>query len=505
VVEASTLDIAVRHLQKRFVRLRRCALALDIGSWGAAIALVGTVAMMLSGWSMFLLYGYGIILAGCAITFLIMAWRVHIPALAVLQQADRIQHFQERLSTAYEYLAQHDDNPFVPGLQNEAERVARQVDACLVFPTRWARRWWILPLCLATIIGVSFLDLQPVQFDDFASEGQAPEISREGKRIEQWGRRLEEVAKQQQLDRSLVLARHMQNLGRRLQHERSGKPAAAQRISTLSQYLQRMQQELLERALMTNAGGIGAQDVMMSGKSFKQELQDILKLLQNDELPREMTTVAEEGIRRLSQHLGGNPDLERIARSLQAGNLVAARQLLQDVIQQQQAAEELEHLQRARQALDYSSRSIQHGGESSQPQPKSSARLGSNVADSAALEFDDAETAGDMSTMEDNASPASDEGFGTARYAHSGPSNQLRESEQPLSRVTVKQGKGDMRLAYIRRLPMQNEAHMPMEQVVVHYQKQAEDVLNQEHIPRTYREQVKQYFLAIGMLSEDKQ
>lgn len=473
--------------------------------WGATVAFIGTVAVLLSGWSISLLYAYGIIIAVCALTFLVMAWRVRIPALAVLQQADRIQHFEERLSTAYEYLEQHADNPFVPGLQSEAEHAARQVDARLVFPAHWTRRWLALPLCLAAIIGVSLIDLKPLPFEDFASEEQAPEITREGKRIEQWGRRLEELAKQQRLDRSLILARHMQNLGRRLQREGGEKPAAAQRISTLSQYLQRMKQELHERALMTNAGGMGAQDVMMSGKSLKQELQDILKLLQSDELPREMTTVAEQGIRRLSQNLGANPDLERIAQSLRAGNLSAARQLLQDILKQQQAAEELEHLQRAQQALQYSSRSIQKGGESKQSRSKSPTQFGDNVADTAPLEFDDEEASEDMPTMEDAASPGFDEGFGAARHARSGPSNRLRESGRPLSRVNVKQGEGDMRLSYIRHLPMQNEAHMPMEQIVVQYQQQAEDVLSQEHIPRAYREQVKQYFLAIGMLSENKQ
>lgn len=505
MVQASNLGLAIRQLQKRFVRLKRCTLALDISLGGAAAALVSTVVVMLSGWPMSFFYAYGIIFVCCAITFLVMAWRVHVPALTVLQQADRTQHFQERLSTAHEYLEQHADNPFVPGLQREAERAAQQVDVRLVFPTRWSRRWWGLPLCIAAIIGISFLGLKPLQFDDFAADEQAPEITREGQRIEQWGRRLEELARQQHLDRSLILARHMQDLGRRLQREGGEKPAATQRISTLSQYLQRMQQELQERTLMSNVGDMGAQDVMMSGKSLKQELEDILRLLEGDELPREMMTVAEQGIRRLSQQLGANPDLQRITESLQAGNLAAARQLLQDIIQQQQAAEELEHLQRARQALEYASRSIKKGGESGQRHTRSTTQPGNRVASDTPLDFDDEQASEDLPTMEDDLTPGFDEGFGAARHTRSGPTQQLRESERPLSRVTVKQGEGAMRLAYIRHLPMQNEARMPMEQVIVQYQQQAEDVLNQEHIPRTYREHVKQYFLAIGMLSENKQ
>jgi hypothetical protein len=450
-----------------------------------------------------LIYGYGIIVICCVIGSLVLAWRVNIPALAVLQQADRVQHFQERLSTAHEYLAQHTDNPFVPGLVSEAERTVQQVNPCLVFPARWPSRFWAIPLCMAAIIGVSSLGLKPLSFEDLASEETPPDISREGKRIEQWGHRLEELAKQQQLDRSLILARHMQSLGRRLQREGGEKPEAAQRISTLSQYLQRMQQELHERALMTNISGMLAQDVMISGKSLKQELQDILKLLQSDELPREMAIVAEQGIRRLSQYLGLNPNLERLAQSIQAGNLRAARQLLQDIIRQQQAAEELEHLERAQRALEYASRSIQEGGDSQQNSSNGPSQFGDNVAGNASLDFDDEESE-DMPGMDDFASPGFDKGVGASRHSRSGELGRLRESGLPLSRVQVKQGEGDMRLAYIRHLPMQNEAHAPMEKIVVQYRRQAEDVLSQEHIPRTYREQIKQYFLAIGMMSDNK-
>lgn len=503
MVNSSRLNLTARRLQQRFVFLKRCSLVLDICLWGMVASLVFTLLILLSGWSMPPIYGYGLIAACCLLGFLVLVWRIKLPALVALQQADHVQHFQERLSTAYEYLEQHTDNPFVPGLLSDAERTTQQVNPCLVFPARWPRRFWAIPLCAAAIIGVFSLDLRPLSFDDLASEEIAPDVSREGKRIEQWGERLEELAKQQQLDRSLILARHMQNLGRRLQREGGEKQEAAQRISTLSQYLQRMQQELQERALMANVSGMAAHDVMMSGKSLKQELQDILKLLQNDELPREMAVVAEQGIRRLSQQMGANPDLERLAQNLRAGNLKAARQLLQDIIQQQQASEELEHLERARRALEYSSRSMQRGNDSQQSPSPGAPQAGDFAASDTQLDLDDAESE-DMPSMDDAPASGFDEGFGVARHNRSGKTDQLRESNLPPSRVQVKQGEGDMRLAYIRHLPMQNKAQVPMEKIVVQYQQQAEDVLSQEHIPRDYREQIKQYFLAIGMLSENK-
>jgi hypothetical protein len=41
---------------------------------------------------------------------------------------------------------------------------------------------------------------------------------------------------------------------------------------------------------------------------------------------------------------------------------------------------------------------------------------------------------------------------------------------------------------------------VPVEKAVVQYQHAAEDVLTQEQIPRVYREQIKQYFLSLGMM-----
>jgi hypothetical protein len=71
--------------------------------------------------------------------------------------------------------------------------------------------------------------------------------------------------------------------------------------------------------------------------------------------------------------------------------------------------------------------------------------------------------------------------------------------------VPVRSGEGAMRLGYMRYLPIQNEVREPLEKVVVRYQQEAEEVLTQEQIPRDYREQIKHYFLAIGMVPEAKQ
>jgi hypothetical protein len=238
---------------------------------------------------------------------------------------------------------------------------------------------------------------------------------------------------------------------------------------------------------------------LTSGKNVKQELRDILQLLQHDDLPREMLATAEQSVQRLSRQVGQNAQLESLLQNLRAGDVDAARQLLRDVLQQQQAAEEVEHLDRARRALEYSSRSIQRG-----PQGDPSTNRSRPQADAPShgqMDMDeDGMFSDQMPGMDDLPSPRAEEGYGSSTLARQSPNPALRESDQPASNVDVSSGEGAMRLSYIRYLPIQNQAQVPLEQAVVQYQHAAEEVLTQEQIPRGYREQIKQYFMSLGMM-----
>jgi hypothetical protein len=343
------------------------------------------------------------------------------------------------------------------------------------------------------------LKAPPLRFDEAHEPDVVHHVSREGQRLEKWGRDLGELAKREQLDRSMILARQMQQLGQRLQREGSEQSQATERIATLSQYLQRLQQELRERALMSDIGATTEQDMLMSGQSVKRELRDILQMLQQDVPPRDMAAMAEQSVLRLSRQVGQNPQLENLLHNLRAGDLEAARQLLRDVLQQQQASEEVEHLDRARRALEYSSRSIQRGGQGdtstsrSRPPAESSGQSPMDMGDEDMFSES-------MPGMEDFPAPGSEDGVGTSTTTRQYHNPTLRESDQPVSNVEVKSGEGAMRLSYIRHLPMANEAQVPVEKAVVQYQHAAEEVLTQEQIPRAYREQIKQYFLSLGIM-----
>jgi len=499
MAEYYNLERAAQQLQRRVIFLRRVRLGLDVLLGGVLAALLATVLTTLLGWSVPLLVVYGALAVVLVGIFAGLAWRVRGAALEVLASADRAHGFHASLSTAYEYLYHHATNPFVPGLAAVAERLAPRVDVRRVFPLYLPRRVWGIPLLVAATFGFSMLKVTPLRFDEVHEPDVVRYVSREGQRLEKWGRDLEELAKREQLDRSMILARQMQQLGQRLQREGGEQGQATERIATLSQYLQRLRQELRERALMSDIGAMAAQDVLMSGQNVKQELRDILQMLQQDVPPRDMAAMAEQSVLRLSRQLGQNPQLENLLQNLRAGDLEAARQLLRDVLQQQQASEEVEHLDRARRALEYSSRSIQRGGQGdtatsrSRPQPDSSGQGPMDMGD-------DGMFSESMPGMEDFPSPGSEDGIGTSTTTRQYHDPTLRESDQAASNVEVKSGEGAMRLSYIRHLPMPNEAQVPVEKAVVQYQHAAEEVLTQEQIPRAYREQIKQYFMSLGMM-----
>jgi hypothetical protein len=499
MAEDRNLERTAQKLQQRAVFLQRLGLGLDVLLGGVLAALLATVLRAFLGWAIPLLVIYGVLALVALGVFAGLAWRMRSDALETLVSADRTLGFHASLSTAYEYLHAYATNPFLPGLRAVAERLAPRVEARRVFPVRVPRRAWAIPLLAATTFGFSLLNVAPLRFHEAHAPEVAHNVLREGQRLEKWGRDLEELAKREQLDRSMILARQMRQLGQHLQREGSERGQATERIATLSQYLQRLQQELRERALMSDVGGMAAQDILTSGKSVKQELRDILNMLQQDVQPRDMAAMAEQSVLRLSRQLGQNPRLENLLQNLRAGDLDAARQLLQDVLQQQQVSEEVEHLDRARRALEYSSRSIQRGGQGdtstsrSRSQPESSGLDPMDMGDEGMLSEH-------MPDMEDFPSPGSEDGVGSSTTTRQYHDPTLRESDQPVSNVEVPSGEGAMRLSYIRHLPMQNEAHAPIEKVVVQYQHAAEDVLTQEQIPRAYREQIKQYFLSLGIM-----
>ena len=497
------LDQAVTRLQRRYRFVRRIRRLLDTALVGLAAGCLVTAFVTTGIWTAPLQAVYALIALAAMCVVLCLGWPGRGSSLDLLAAADHSLRSRERLSTAYEFGQQQAGHPFNDALMGEADRLAPRVEPRQVLPLRLPRRLWAIPILLVATLALHRIDTPMWSFDTLGDADFSRQMAQEGQRLEQWGGKLEQLARQEQLDRSLVLARQLQNLGKQLQDEDIPRDAFTDRIATLSDYLQRLRQELRERALMGGMSRLGVGNPLASGKSLKQELQDVLNLLQDEAPPRNHVAAAEQSLQRLQQQVGGMPmpELESMLQNLRTGDVQAARQLLREAIEQQQASEELQHLDRARRALEYASRNLQQQAEG---QPTGDAAPGARPAQS---DFDPRRFGGeymmeDLYGMEEFSAPGSDAGYGVSTRVDARPEQTLRESEQPVSHVELSSSAGPTRLQYMRQLPIVNEAQMPVEEVAVQYRQAAEEVLTHEDIPRAYREQIKQYFLSLGMAGE---
>ena len=497
------LEQAVTRLQRRYRFLRRVRRFLDTALVGLAVVCLATALVTAGLWTAPLAAVYAVLALAALGVVLCLGWPRRGAALDMLAAADRSLRSRERLSTAYEYGHQQAGHPFSDALMGEADRLAPRVEPRQVLPLRLPRRLWGIPVLLAATLALHWVDTPRWSFEALGSADFGRQMAREGHRLEQWGSELERLARREHLDRSLVLARQMQNLGKHLQDEDAPQHAVSDRIAMLSDYVQRLRQELRERALMGGMGRLAGSDTLPSGKSLKQELQDVLNLLQDEAPPRDRVAAAEQSLQRLQQQVGGAPvpELESLLQNLRAGDVQAARQLLREVIEQRQASEELQHLERARRALEYASRNLERRAEG---RTAGDAAPGARQAQS---DFDPRSLGGeflmeDLYGMEAFSAPGSDAGYGVSTRVEARPEETLRESEQPVSHVDLSSGAGPTRLQYMRRLPVVNDAQVPVEDVAVQYRQAAEEVLAHEEVPRAYREQIKQYFLSLGMVRE---
>ena len=285
----------------------------------------------------------------------------------MLIAADRNLRSREQLSTAYEYEQLQFDHPFSGALMSQANRLAPRVEPRQVLRLRLPRRLLAIPALLVVTLALHWVDTPTWSLDTLGDADFIGQMAREGHRLEQWGNELERLARHEHLDRSLVLARQFQNLGKHLQDEDAPRDAFTDRIATLSDYLQRLRRELQERALLGGTDQLAVGDLLPSGKSLKQELQDVLSLLQHESPSRSRVAAAEQSLQRLQQQVNGAPmpELESLLQNLRSGDVQAARQLLREAIERRQANEELQHLERARRALEYASRNLQQrpGGQ----------------------------------------------------------------------------------------------------------------------------------------------
>jgi hypothetical protein len=447
-------------------------------------------------------------LALSVIVATIIGLRSRADPLEVLIRADRTLKLKERLSTAYELAKLPNSHPFRLVVLQEAARAARSVNPFRVIPTTTPRTLRWLPFLLLAMILVYVVDFGAILPTALVGgDGQPhPVLYEQGQKIERLGKRLETEARLRGLERSLEAAKRMQSLGQGLQHEKINDREAMARVNSLADYVRNIEEELRKMAILEDVSIGNVREVMINQGSVSNEVQRLLGMLGRGKLsPGEMRAL-QERLQSLGQQGHFDERLSEALSQLREGDLEGARELLENFLQQDQLAQDYEHLRRAERSLERGLENNFDGGED----------MDFDHPGREAGDYDDYEMAGDplgggggMSDdfeggdYFDSEGMGSNSSVGTGRGVESeAPRNRLAEGNAPASKITGQSGEGGVRRAFVRALPLKADASVPLEEVIATYQQRAEESLLREEIPHTNRDIVRAYFLSIGLVED---
>jgi hypothetical protein len=447
-------------------------------------------------------------MALCAIVAIAVGLRSRADPLGLLIRADRALRLKERLSTAYELATSPHPHPLRPIVLQEAARVARSVNPFRVIPSTTPRTLRWTPFVLLAIVLVLVVDFGMILPPSFIGGGERPSpgLSEQGQQLERLGKRLETEARRRGLERSTEAARRMQTLGQRLQNEKVNDREAMARINSLAEYVRNLEEELKKMAVLEDVSISKVREVMVNQASVSGEVQRLLGMMARGKLsPSEMRNL-QDRLQSLGQQGVLDERLSEALNQLRDGDVEGARELLENYLLQDQLAQDFEHLKRAERGLD---RSFEHGVD-----PGEGMDLDHQSRESG--DYGDDEMAGDPrggsgglpgdfegGDYLDSEGMGSNSSVGSGRGAESeAPRSRIPEANAPASRLTGQSGEGGVRRSYVRALPLKAEASVPLEDVVITYQKRAEESLLREEVPPNNRDLVRAYFLSIGLVEE---
>ncbi len=504
-----TLRRTARALERRATWARRRSLVLHALFIGLFLCLALVIWHRCAPLSIARLVELGLASIGLSMLgALVISLRGRDEPLALLIKADRALKLHERLSTAFELANSRDPHPFRSLVLQEAARAARSVNPLRVIPLTTPRTLRWTPFLLLAIVLVLIVDLRVIIPTSLTRGDERPDpaVYEQGQKLERVGKRLEAEARRRGLERSIEAARRMQNVGLRLQNEKINEREALARVNSLNDYIRNLEEELKKMAVLEDVNVGKVREILVNQASVAGEVQRLLGMLARGKLsPGEMRSL-QERLQNLGQQGVFSERLSDALSQLRDGDMEGARETLEGLLMQDQLAQDFEHLKRAERALE---RGMDRGAAGSEERDfeHQHGELG---------EYGEYDMAGDAlrgnsglpgdfegGDFLDSEGVGSNSSTGSARGVEREASrSRPAEANTPASKISGQSGEGGVRRAYVRALPLKGDASIPLEEVVVTYQRRAEESLLREEIPLGSRDLVKAYFLSIGLVED---
>jgi hypothetical protein len=409
--------------------------------------------------------------------------------------ADRRLGLKERLSTAYELLETREDSPFSGLLVSDAVHHIEKVKPGDVYPAAAPKKLKYLPIfgiILAVLLLVDF-GLTP---SPTGSAGGDQDLEIQGRKLEELGKRLAARARRDFLPETLNLAQEMERLGNDLQRGKLDRDEAIDRLSDLAGKAEQQSREL-QRKLNSRQGESGA---------FDQNIPNLPLTRAEPGTDTEGKAVGsyddETGQEEGSVGGAGGPESEdsewNLEDGLEDGSGYNRRGVDEEARRQQK---DLDSLNEAGKGLRSSEGALafEEGLEGSD-----SEKIGGSgqITEGEGDRTDLSEQSG--AGQERQNSPG-DPGTRAAEDEKSGDGRYAGKSEEEPSKLQGFEQDREKLKGIIRALPLAADPEKPLDDRVHEYSRQLEDSILKEEVPLNYRSYIRDYFINIGMLENDRE
>ena len=220
----------------------------------------------------------------------------------------------------------------------------------------------------------------------------------------------------------------------------------------------------------------------------------------------------ERDLNQLMDREGGNQQgLSRAQSALQSGDQNRAMQMLEDMLSDNSDLRDLAGMESAQDALDRSQQALGEGGINPQEEmasgeqgqegegqenPNSGENSGGAPTPGSGEEGEESPGEGEnVIGNRPGSEPAQD------RPGDGDPGDlETASSESSKVKGQLDLEKGEIRRRFVRSLPLKTQSEVAEEDLLVDYQRRAEEVMVKEDIPLNFREYIRNYFLLIGVV-----
>jgi hypothetical protein len=414
--------------------------------------------------------------------------------LNILIDIDRRLKLQDRISTAYEYLKFKKKTGFADLLMNDAAAKLRQIDNQQLVPARFS----LLHLLVIILLIINIFLYSSVFFtSDFKSTHQELQmIENAGKLLKDYTiRRIDHKAVQQSKPQS-VYSKKLAQLSNKLKD--SSKPFE-QRFAALDSFLKEVQgeQTRLANELGARLDSAGIKEFPIQKTSDLASLSssqlEKLKGLLNRTLINRIPDSISQNIESLQELYGIERLLSRIIDDLKDGRsfIEESAESAANERRTSQSTETLENPpddpNRPNPDGQFSDHSRSAADRTNHPASGKLQKNGDDLQHGMDQPEGNSASAGRAQSKEENKS-----------------SYELEKTPGSAMQDKMASSQAKSYLIHIRALTDIGEARLKEEEISQTYRKEVESILQKEDIPINYREYIKNYFISIGINTEEK-